>query len=207
MRRKGVDPRRWIAAVADDIWLHRLSDSAGGNVSLRMGDLVYMTPRCTGSRRRWHLSPKDVVVVDLHTREVLSRSHELSREAGMHFAIYEAFPEVRAVIHAHPFYSMVFASAGKPIPPTAEYTLGLGTIPLTEPAPAHSRALADTVVRTLSALKEKRPSYRMAVLVPAHGVVCVGKDLDEAYDVLERVETSARINLYSSLLYLKSHSE
>ena len=78
---------------------------------------------------------------------------------------------------------------------------------MTEPAPAHSQALADTVVRTLSALKEKRHSYRMAVLIPAHGVVCVGEDLDEAYDVLERVETSARINLYSRLLYLKSHSE
>ena len=175
MRRKGADPRCWIAAIADDIWLHRLSDSAGGNVSLRMGELVYMTPRYTGSRRRWHLSPKEVVVVDLHTREILSRSHELSREAGMHFAIYEAFPEVGAVIHAHSFYSMVFACTGTPIPPTAEYTLELGTIPLTESAPAHSRALADTVVGTLSSLKEKCPHIAWRCSSPPMGSCMWGR--------------------------------
>jgi L-fuculose-phosphate aldolase len=125
----------------------------------------------------------------------------------MHFAIYETFPEAGAVIHAHPFYSMVFACTGTPIPVTAEYTYKLGGVPLTEPAPAHSQELADAVVKSLLAQKERGVKCRMAVLIPSHGVVCVGRDLDEAYDILERVETSARISLYSKLHRLENFGQ
>lgn len=194
------DPRDWIISVANDIRLHLLSDFAGGNISLKVGEFVFMTPRYTGSRLHWRLTPKDIVVVDLRTKASLSRTHELSREARMHFALYEAFPDIGAVIHAHPFYSMVFACTETPIPPTAEYTRKLGVIPLTEPAPAHSQELAEAVVKAFTELRKNRQSIGLAVLIPQHGVVSVGRDLDEAFDILARVETSARIALYSCLI-------
>ncbi len=200
MRKRDRDPRRWIVSVAEDIGRFRLSDFAGGNVSLRAGDLIYMTPRYTGSRRRWRLEPKDIVVVDFRTGEAFGRSRQVSREATLHLAIYREFPDVGAVIHAHPFYSMVFACKGKPILPTAEYTEKLGAVPLTEPAPAHSPELAEAVVKALTRTRAKGMDHGMAVLIPFHGVVCVGRDLDEAFDILNRVETSARIRLYSTLL-------
>jgi ribulose-5-phosphate 4-epimerase/fuculose-1-phosphate aldolase len=37
----------------------------------------------------------------------------LSRESVMHLAIYDAFPEVNGVIHAHPKYANVFAATGR----------------------------------------------------------------------------------------------
>ncbi len=199
--KKEKDPRRWIVSIAEDIWRRKLSDSAGGNVSLRAGDLIYMTPRYTGSRRRWHLEPREILVVDFRTREVFGRSGELSREARMHLSIYEKFPDVGAVIHAHPFYTMVFACIRAPIPSAAEYTHKIGTVPLVQAAPAHSQQLADVVVEALATLREKGREGRMAVLIPLHGIVCAGRDLDEAFDTLERVETNARITLYSKLLH------
>lgn len=196
MRRKKGDPRSWLIAIAEEIRALRLSDSTGGNVSMRWGDLIYMTPRYAGSRNRWHLRPKDIVVFDMQTRTFFSHQRKPSREAGMHLAIYENFPEVGAVIHAHPYYTMVFACARVPLEPTAEYTLKLGTIPLTQEAPAHSRRLAEAVVAELKNVREEQRTNGAAVLIPAHGVVCVGENLDHAFTVLERVETNARISLY-----------
>src|SRR3546814_9908634 len=38
---------------------------------------------------------------------------KVSRESRMHFACYQHFPQVNGVIHAHPQYLTVFASAGE----------------------------------------------------------------------------------------------
>lgn len=165
---------------------------------MRQGEVIYITPSHAGSRDRWHLTPKDIVVFDMRTRTFFSRLRKPSREAGMHLAIYETFPEVGAVIHAHPHYTMVFACARVALSPTAEYTKKLGTIPLTEEAPAHSRELAQAVVTSLGGVGEERRRRGAAVLIPAHGVVCVAGDLSLAYTVLERVETNARVLLFMS---------
>lgn len=200
MRRKNRDPRSWLIAIAEEMRAFRLSDSTGGNLSMRWGDLIYMTPRYAGSRNRWRLRPKDIVVFDMQTQTFFSRTREPSREARMHLEIYKSFPGVGAVIHAHPEYTMVFACARVPLEPTAEYTQKLGPIPLTQEASAHSRRLAEVVVAELKNLGKEPEANGAAVLVPAHGVVCVGKDLDHTFTVLERVEINARISLYQWLM-------
>jgi L-fuculose-phosphate aldolase len=42
--------------------------------------------------------------------------------------------------------------------------------------------------------------FAAAVLLPAHGVVVAGRDLDHAFDALERVEANARCLLLGALL-------
>jgi len=197
---QGQDPRSLIISVAEEMRDRGLCDSTGGNISMRQGEVIYITPSHAGSRDRWHLTPRDIVVFDMRTRTFFSRFRKPSREAGMHLAIYESFPEVGAVIHAHPNYTMVFACARVPLSPTAEYTEKLGTIPLAEEAPAHSRELARAVVASLDGVGKERRRSGAAVLIPAHGVVCVGEELSLAYTVLERVETNARVLLLMNLV-------
>ena len=120
----------------------------------------------------------------------------------MHLAIYRAFPNVGGIVHAHPYHAMAFACLERPIPAAAEYTIKLGTIPLTRRAAAHSPELAEAVVEAMKGGQGGKPRH-LAVLIPKHGIVCVGEDVAEAYDVLERVEASARIALFSKLLLLK----
>lgn len=194
------DPRPAIVELARLIYARQLSDSAGGNVSVRRAGKIYVTPRYMGSRHRWSIRPEMISVLDAESHSLLEGPSELSRESKAHLAIYRAFREAGAVIHAHPFYVQVFACAGRPLPAATEYTEKFGTIPCVPPVKAHSQDLADAVVEALSARRDGFASHGLAVLLPRHGIIVVGHDLDEAYDVLERMEVNARCTLLGALI-------
>lgn len=181
------------------IYERHLSDSAGGNVSVRKEDYIYITPRFMGSKKRWHLHPEDLVVLEVQNPS-LDQNPQISREARVHLSIYQHFPLAQAVIHAHPQWLMVFASAGRPLPPTSEQTEKFGVIPVVPPAKAHTQELADLVVQTLQPQAHRLEKHGIACLLHYHGVVVVGRDLDDAYDTLERLEGSARVYLFRKLL-------
>lgn len=185
--------RARMTEIARWIYDRRLSDSAGGNISSRATDgNIYMSPRYTGSRMRWQLKPEDIVCVapDGTIRE---GAGELSREFRMHLAIYAHFPECGGVCHAHPHHLLVFASAQRPLPPTSEQTDKYGTIPLARPAKAHTNDLAEVVIEALTPQCEKLQKHAIACLLPRHGITIAGRDLDDAYDALERLDGSAKI--------------
>jgi L-fuculose-phosphate aldolase len=187
-----TDPRPRLCEIARLAYDRRLLDSAGGNFSVRFEDRIYCTPRYSGSKRQWRLSPEEIVVLDLEGRKQ-EGAGEISREARMHVAIYQAFPEVGGVCHAHPQNVLVFASLRRPIPPTSEQTEKYGVIELAEEAPAHSEALAKTVVDTLARKREKLAKHAIACLLPYHGITVAGRDLEDAYDALERIDGSCYI--------------
>ena len=176
-----------------------LSDSAGGNVSVRSRDLTYVSPRYMGSKYHWSIQPDQVSVLN-RNHSIIQGPEILSRESKAHFAIYEAFPSAGSVVHAHPRHIMVFAAAGRPIPPLLEYTRKFGPIQPIDPTPAHSSALAERAVALLQQQVSDPGEHGAAVLLPAHGIIVVGRDLDDAYDTLERIETAARCALLGRLL-------
>ncbi|HZP82942.1 MAG TPA: class II aldolase/adducin family protein [Chthonomonadaceae bacterium] len=185
--------RAQIAEIGRLIYDRRLSDSAGGNISQRASDgNIYMSPRYTGSRLHWQLTPEQVVCVSPEG-DLLEGDGELSREVRMHLAIYKHFPECNGICHAHPYNILVFASAERPLPPTSEQTDKYGTIPLIQFAKAHSNELAEAVVAALLPQREKLQKHAIACLLPRHGITVAGRDLNDAYDALERLDGSAKI--------------
>ncbi|MEA3345430.1 MAG: class II aldolase/adducin family protein [Chloroflexota bacterium] len=42
--------------------------------------------------------------------------------------------------------------------------------------------------------------FAWAVMLPHHGIVVAGRDLDDAYDTLERLSVSARVHIYRGIL-------
>jgi ribulose-5-phosphate 4-epimerase/fuculose-1-phosphate aldolase len=95
---------------------------------------------------------------------------------------------------------MVFVASGQPIEPVLEATLKFDTIPVTKFAPAHSEKLADAIVEGLRGKDESIRKYATAVMAPWHGLFVVGKDLDAAFDLTERIDTNAYCILMSRLL-------
>ncbi len=186
------DPRTHLCDVAGMAYDRRLLDSAGGNFSLRVGERIFCTPRYSGSRRRWQLRPEEILELSLDG-ERLHGEGELSREVRMHVGIYRAFPEAGGVCHAHPLNLLVFASLRRPLPPTSEQTEKYGTIELAQECPAHSEELARTVVETLARKQDRLAKHAIACLLPNHGITVAGRDLDDAYDALERLDGSAYI--------------
>lgn len=167
----------------------RLTDMAGGNISARDGNTVYITPRYSGSKKHWQLTTDDILSGPLDGEELLNNPR-FSREGKAHLAIYRNFPDCQAVIHAHSFHIQPFAVAQKPIPPVMEATEKFGTIEVIPYAPAHSGDLAKNIVEGLCGQDERIRTQAAGVLMPRHGIILAGKDLYATVDALERIDTN-----------------
>jgi ribose 5-phosphate isomerase B len=192
--------RNKIAETGRRVFERHLTDAAGGNISVRVGDSVCITPRYSGSKRHWQLQPNQVLVSDLmgNKRE---GDGEISREAKVHYRLYQEFPDATAVLHSHARNVMVFVASGQPIQPVLEATLKFDTIPVTKKfAPAHSEKLADAIAEAMQGKEEAIGKYATAVMAPWHGLFVVGKDLDACFDLTERIDTNAYCILMSRLL-------
>jgi L-fuculose-phosphate aldolase len=185
------DPRPLMVEVAHLMYDRFLTNSAGGNLSCRAGDRIYITPRRLGSQHRWRLREEMVLVFDGDLRPLEGDPALVSRESAMHFACYRHFPEIHGVVHAHARYLSVFAAAGEPVVPTNEYTVKFGTVEVVPPVPSHSEALADAVVEAIRPRRETLQRNGLGLILAWHGAVAVGRDLADAYDTLDRLEASA----------------
>jgi L-fuculose-phosphate aldolase len=197
--------RSQIAEIGALMYERHLTDSAGGNISARAGDLICITPRYSGSKYRWQLCPEQVLVVDSDGKK-LDGEGEISREARVHLKLLAEFPMAGAVVHGHAQNALVFCCAARPIPAILEDTLKFGQIEVTEFAPAHSPKLADNIYKLMLGQEERIRKQAAAILAPWHGVFVLGKDLDAAYDTIERVDTNARCALLLTLIAEKSAS-
>ena len=192
-----IDPRPLMVEIAHLMYGRYLTNSAGGNISCRVGDLIYVTPRFTGSRHRWRLREEMVVVLDQDLNAVEGDPQMVSRESKLHFACYRHFPEINGVVHAHARYLSVFAATGEPLVPTSEYTEKFGVVEVVPPLPSHSVAVAEAVVEKLAARRETLRKNGLGLILAWHGAVTVGRDLEDAYDIMDRLEWSAHTLLMS----------
>lgn len=182
--------RAKIATIGAYMFDRRLTDAAGGNISARVGSYVCITPRYSGSKRQWQLRPEDVLVADMEMN-ILVGSGEISRETKVHFRLHREFGEHgTGVIHAHAKNVLVFAAMSQPIPPVLEATQKFGTIPVVGYAPAHSADLAEHVAGGIRGNESRIRKQAAAVLAPWHGLFCIGKDLDAAFDAVERIDNN-----------------
>ncbi|MDZ7269852.1 MAG: class II aldolase/adducin family protein [candidate division KSB1 bacterium] len=154
-----------------------------GNLSVRLSrGAILATP--TGISKGL-MSPEAMVLVDLQGR--LLSGGKPSSELPMHLFIYRERPEVNAVVHAHPVYATGFATAGLSLEScvAAEIIATLGSVPLASYGTPSTAELPESL----------RPFIHRsdAILLANHGVVTVGRELEEAYDRLERVEHYAHI--------------
>ena len=186
------DPRPLMVKIAHLMYSRFLTNSAGGNISCRVGDHIYITPRYLGSVHRWQLREDMVLVLNGDLTPIEGDPALVSRESQMHFACYRHFPEINGVVHAHARYLSVFAAAGQEVVPTNEYTEKFGTVEVVRPLPSHSAALAEAVVEKLMPRRETLHENGLGLILAWHGAVTVGRNLADAYDTLDRLEMSAR---------------
>lgn len=165
-----------------------------GNLSVRLDDRILATP--TGMSKGMML-PKDLVIVDLGGARIKGR-REVSSEIDMHLLIYKMRPDVRAVVHAHPYTATGFASAGIALdePLCSEVVMTLGEVPLAPYATTGTTELS----RSLAPFVFKHN----AILMANHGVVSYGETLLQAYQRMEAVEHFARIVLVTHQLGKKN---
>ncbi len=188
--------REKIAALGALLFDRFLTDSAGGNISARVGDLVCITSRYCGQKYRWQIRPEQVLVVDAEGK-IIDGEGDISRESKVHLRLYKEFPVGNGVVHCHPRHVLVFCAAGKPIRPVLEATWKFGEIKVVPYAPAHSADLANYIVDGIRGQEARIQKQAAAVLGRWHGLFVLGKDIDAAFDAAERIDNNARIILMS----------
>ncbi|MEW5961055.1 MAG: class II aldolase/adducin family protein [Chloroflexota bacterium] len=158
-----------------------------GNVSLRDPGtgLIYISPSGMDYEE---IQAEDVVVLN-NKIEVVEGQRVPSVERGMHVTIYNARPEVNAVVHTHPLYSTVLGVNRMELPGISEDFVQIvaDKIVCSEYALPGTMALAENVVEALG--------ERNAVLLPNHGTLCVGQTMKHALIVCHVVEKTAHIYL------------
>lgn len=134
------------------------------------------------------LRPGDVPLLDLDGH-VLDGLRRPSVEHPLHRALLRGRPDAGAVVHTHAVHATAFACMGMNLPViSTELAAMTGAVVRLAPyAPSGSDALGEAA---LGALGEGR-----AVLLGHHGVVAIGRDLQEAYAVAWGVETAAQLYL------------
>ncbi len=159
----------------------RLIKAGEGNLSARIDiNRCLITP---AGRDKGRLDPSELVVIPVRWDRLPSRA---SSEARLHTTAYEAFPDVAAVVHAHPPQVQVLAGAGR-VPDCNLLLEGqqlLNRVAGVGSMPPGSQELADAVV---GALDEAQ-----ACVLDRHGAVTFGRTVDEAMRrmlLLERVAT------------------
>lgn len=177
--------------VAED-----LVSGASGNVSVRLppaGDgreLLAITPSQVPYRV---LRPEQIIVIDME-KTVIDGDGRPSSETNSHLAAYRARGDIGAVIHSHSPFASALAVAGRDLPAILdEQVVALGGgVPCAEFGMSGSEDLGEKAMR---AMGDGR-----AVLLRQHGVLGVGRDLEEAVAVVTQVERTAKIYLLACLL-------
>ncbi len=181
----------------------QLTDAGGGNISVKHNGLIYVTPMMSGEKLRWQLQPDDLIALDANSLEVVENDPEMmTRESMMHLGIYEAIPEVGAVLHAHPRYCLVYAGAKKTLEVHTENFeyFANGPMECIKEVPGTSPELAKEVISYFYKRRAEIPERAVGALIPNHGIVIAAKDLDEAFVLLDNAEVNAMVGLFSKLL-------
>jgi len=180
-----------IIYTAAFMFEREITDISGGNVSVRDGDTVYMTPTLAGNQYHWHIDAVDIVIGNLSKLEELKSHPRFTREGLSHLAIYKAFPFVNAVIHAHPKYVLPFTAFSKPIPAILNSAKRFGDMQYHAEAPSYSQEQADGIVKVLIGQEDLMKEKAAGVLMPRHGLIAAGGDLMTVLDCVQRMNTNA----------------
>jgi L-fuculose-phosphate aldolase len=173
-------------------YAHKLVDQglvvgAGGNLSMRDGGYMYISPSGFDLKE---IEPHQWVKVDITTGEIEGDLRP-SSEVLMHLECFRKNEEIQAVLHAHPTYSVGVSSAGKDIPPLFPDF----------PAMVKSVGYIDYVIPTTNLLAEKVAELvdNDVIIMRNHGVLTLGKTMKEAYFFMQLTEESAKVYTISSI--------
>ncbi len=184
-------PRDAIMQTMDRIYRYRMTTTSGGNISIREenGD-IWISPARVDKGR---LSRSDIVCV--HQDGSLSGAHPPSSEFPFHKAIYQARPDIRAVVHAHPIALVAFSICGM-VPNTRLFHQAHSISGKTGFAPYACPGSEQLGTHIAQTFKQGCDS----VILENHGVVVGGDSLSNAFERFEAFEFAGKTLIKASQL-------
>ena len=183
MNRPLIHPRDEIMTTMERIYRYRMTTTSGGNLSIRQdSDDVWISPARVdkGSLRR-----NDIVCVK--SDGSVDGMHPPSSEFPFHKAIYQARPDIRAVVHAHPVALVAFSICGQ-TPDTRLFHQAhsvCGRVGFARYALPGSEQLGSRIAESFAEGCD-------SVILENHGVVVGGDSLSQAFQRFEAFEFAAK---------------
>ena len=173
--------RQQLATYSARLIADGLAVGTAGNMSVRLGDLVAITP---SGLSYTELRPHDICVVTSTGREV-EVPESPSSELAMHLAIYAA-TKASAIVHTHSAEVIALSATCDELPAVHYAITNLGgPIRVAAYSRFGSAGLAEAAVSALNG--------RRAAILQNHGAICYGEDLAQAYDRALLLEWLARV--------------
>ncbi len=179
-----TEGRERLTAIARRLTRHHLVEGSEGNLSVRLAENeALIKPR---GKELASIEASDFVIIDFSGRR-LSGEEAPSSEHRLHTEIYKKRKDVNAVIHTHPdFATALFSTLKEPLKlrGVTEFRLGSSMVPYLQRIRPGTRALARKASQKLTRSD--------AVILGDHGIVVVGKDLEEAFWRTLGIEKASR---------------
>jgi len=158
-----------------------LGVGTSGNLSVRVGNLVAITP--SGILYR-EIEPEDICVVSLEGQKISGRG-TVSSEWPMHSNVYES-TDALAVVHTHSAEVVALSISRQELPAVHYNVVGLGgPIPVVD----YMRFGTDGLARGVRAAMQSRT----AAILQNHGAVTRGTTLQQAYERALLLEWLAKV--------------
>lgn len=175
------EPREQLIATAIAMNASGINVGTTGNLSIRSGDGMLITP----SRIPYaDLQPGSIVPVSM--QGTWPENQTPSSEWRFHRDIYAHRPDAQAIVHAHPVFCSALASLHRSIP-AFHYMVAVAggkDIRCCDYATYGTQELSDLVIAALQ--------DRKACLMANHGLVCLETSLPRALALAIEVENLAR---------------
>lgn len=163
-----------------------------GNISARISDTQFViTP---SGRGYTDLTPDDIVVVDIK-KCIYEGDIKPSSECGIHADVFAKRPEVNFIIHTHQVYASAVSILGQDIELSEEEKTFLGErIPCATYGMSSTPKLRKQVKKCL-----KKATGCSSMLLRNHGVLCMGTDFENAFEISSVMEQVCKYN-YENLV-------
>jgi L-fuculose-phosphate aldolase len=178
-----LHPRDEIMQTMSRIYGYRMTTTSGGNLSIcdEAGD-IWISPARVD---KGNLTRNDIVCVKKEGG--IEGLHPPSSEFPFHKAIYQARPDIRAIVHAHPVALVAFSICGivpntRLFHQTHSVSGKVGFAPYACPG---SQQLGDNIAATFVQGCD-------SVILENHGVVVGGDTLAEAFQRFEAFEFAGK---------------
>jgi len=183
--------------IRDQVYLTVTKAQASGLVRLSAGNFSMRTEdgnvAITPSGIKYDvLKPEEIAIVDLDGNYIDARNKP-SSELPMHLEILRNLPEVGAICHTHSPFAIAFAMLANEIPPVNLELMFCGA-----PIPVAPWACPGTINAgqvTVNIFKQ-RPELKICLL-RNHGLVAIGKSLEQAYELAYDAEVGMQTYYYA----------
>jgi L-fuculose-phosphate aldolase len=171
-----------LISICHKVYEKRFVSASDGNISLITSEnsiLITRSGICKGD-----ITEKDILEFDFNGKH-LKGEGKITTEFKLHLYAYSKRKEVNAVVHCHPIYATAFSLLGEELVKHyfPEVILTLGKVYLCKYATPSTKDLPLSL--------DPYIDYGWAFLLQNHGALTLGKNLDDAYYKMEKLEHSA----------------